>query len=187
MVSAISWKFNHWYLNMLKKNHNLFFGLLYVTATISFTAGISSPAFSETANLKLADISLCSSFNNAKSKLLDSGFQYNDKKFTKVTDKIRETITLTIMRPAKNKTDLITEIRYQQTGEYSPLEINAMINDEKTKFINEYGQPAECNSFSATVFSFSCYYGDPSQVEPMLTISANKKGVNHSLVIKECN
>ena len=84
-------------------------------------------------------------------------------------------------------TGLVTAIVYVERGQYSPVEIGNMVNNEKYQFEKLYGKPTGCDSNLATVFAFSCFYGDKQQSTPLLTISANKMGKRHSLTIKDCD
>ena len=135
---------------------------------------------------KLAGLTICLTMEDAKNILDKEGFVYQDDKFIKTTGSVQEIVTIETNTNPNGKSKLVTSIVYVERGQYSPVEIGTMVNNEKYEFEKLYGKPTSCDSNFATVFAFSCYYGDPQQSTPLLSISANKKGKRHSLTIKNC-
>ena len=135
---------------------------------------------------KLAGLTLCLSMGDAKNILGKKGFVYQNEKFIKKTGNFQQIVSLEAKTSPNGTAGLITTIKYVERGQYSPVEIGNMIDNEKNQFEKLYGKPAGCDSDVATVFAFSCYYGDKQQSTPLLTISANRKGKRHSLTINDC-
>jgi len=136
---------------------------------------------------KLAGLTLCLTMEDTKKILDKEGFVYQDEKFIKTTGSVQQIITIETSTKPNGKVGLVTEIVYVERGQYSPVEIGTMVNNEKHEFEKLYGKPTGCDSNTATVFAFSCFYGDPQHSTPLLTISANSKGKKHSLTTKNCN
>ena len=136
---------------------------------------------------KLAGLTLCLNMEDAKNILTKEGFVYQNEKFTKITGNVQQIVSLEANASLNGTTGLITAIVYVERGQYSPVEIGNMVDNEKHQFEKLYGKPTGCDSDVATVFAFSCYYGDKQQSTPLLTISANRKGKRHSLTIKDCD
>ena len=135
---------------------------------------------------KLAGLALCLNMKDAKNILDKEGFVYQNEKFIKITGNVRQIVSLETNTSLNETAGLVTAIEYVERGQYSPVDIGNMIDNEKKQFEKLYGKPTGCDSDVATVFAFSCYYGDKQQSTPLLTISANRKGKRHSLTIKEC-
>ena len=136
---------------------------------------------------KLAGLTLCITLEDAKNILVNEGFVYRDEKFTKSMGSIQQVVSIGANKHPEDKNRLVTSIVYVEQGDYSPVEIGIMANNEKYEFEKLYGTPTGCDSGFATVFAFSCYYRDPNKTSPLLTISANKKGKKHTLTISDCN
>ena len=135
---------------------------------------------------KLAGLTLCLNMDDAKNILEKEGFAYQNEKFVKITGNVQQFVSLEANTSLNRTAGLITVIEYVERGQYSPVEIGNMVDNEKNHFEKLYGKPTGCDSGVATVFAFSCYYGDKQQSTPLLTISANKKGKRHRLTIKDC-
>lgn len=132
----------------------------------------------------LAGLTLCIDMEEAKSRLKKAGFVVKNEKFIKVDGNVQHIISLkSNSNDAKKQ---VTAIQYVEQGQYSPVEFGNMINNEKQQFEKLYGKPAGCDSTVATMFAFSCYYGDKQKSKPLLTISANRNGKKHSLQIEAC-
>jgi len=136
---------------------------------------------------KLAGLTLCLNVEDAKNILDKEGFVYQNEKFIKTTGNVQQIVSLDTNTYPNGTTGLVTAIVYVERGQYSPVEVGNMVNNEKYQFEKLYGKPTGCDSNLATVFAFSCYYGDKQQSTPLLTISANRKGKRHSLTIKDCD
>ena len=135
---------------------------------------------------KLAGLTLCLNMEDAKNILDKEGFVYQNEEFIKITGNVQQIVSLETNTSLNGTTGLITAIEYVERGQYSPVDIGNMVDNEKKQFEKLYGKPKGCDSNVATVFAFSCYYGDKQQSTPLLTISANKKGKRHRLKIKDC-
>ena len=135
---------------------------------------------------KLAGLTLCLRMEDAKSMLDKEGFVYQNERFIKTMGNVQQIVSLQANASQNGTTGLITAIEYVERGQYSPVEIGNMVDNEKNHFEKMYGKPTGCDSGVATVFAFSCYYGDKQQSAALLTISANRKGKRHRLTIKDC-
>ena len=135
---------------------------------------------------KLAGLTLCLNMEDAKNILDKEGFVHQNEEFIKITGNVQQIVSLETNTSLNGTTGLITAIEYVERGQYSPVDIGNMVDNEKKQFEKLYGKPKGCDSNVATVFAFSCYYGDKQQSTPLLTISANKKGKRHRLKIKDC-
>jgi len=135
---------------------------------------------------ELAGLTLCLNMEDAKNILDKEGFVYQNEKFIKTTSNVQQIVSLEANTSLNGTTGLVTAIEYVERGQYSPVDMGNMIDNEKKQFEKLYGKPTGCDSDVATVFAFSCYYGDKQQLTPLLTISANRKGKRHSLTIKDC-
>ena len=136
---------------------------------------------------KLAGLTLCLNMEDAKNILDNEGFVYQNEKFIKITGNAQHIVSLEANTSLNGTTGLVTAIVYVERAQYSPVEIGNMVDNEKYQFEKSYGKPMACDSDVATVFAFSCYYGDKQQLAPLLTISANRNGIRHSLTIKDCD
>lgn len=154
--------------------------LLFISATVS-RADTDETAY------KLAGLTLCLNMEDAKNILGKEGFDYQNEEFIKTTGNVQQIVSLETNTSLNGTTGLVTTIVYVERGQYSPVEIQNMVDNEKYQFEKMYGKPAGCDSDVATVFAFSCYYGDKQQSTPLLTISASKNGKRHSLTIKACD
>lgn len=154
---------------------------------IFLVSSCSSLTWADDAKYKLAGVILCSTSDEAKNILEKAGYQYSDSYYTKETGKVRQGVVFDTQASDANPNGLVRQITYSEVGKYSPIEIATMVNQEKQWIENLYGKPVECDSNFATVYSFSCYYGDPKKIKPWFHAVANKRGKQHTLTIKSCN
>ena len=161
--------------------------MLFFTFLLSIVFAHSLRADSGELSYELAGLTLCLTMEEAKNILVNEGFVYQDEKFTKSMERIEHVVTIGTNTHPNNKSGLVTSIVFVERGNYSPVEIGVMANNEKYEFEKLYGTPTGCDSSLATVFAFACYYGDPEKTTPLLTISVNKKGKKHALAINDCN
>ena len=163
------------------KNYVLVFSVL-----LPFLSATTMRAETNEIAYKLAGLTLCLNMDDAKKILDKEGFVYQNEKYKKTEGNVRQIVSLGTNKSQKGTTGLVTAIVFEERGKYSPVEIGNMVGNEKYQFEILYGKPTDCDSDIATVFAFSCYYGDKLQSTPFLTISANRKGKRHNLTIKEC-
>lgn len=168
-------KYNKFYLPVILKLIQIFL----ISSCTSF-------AWADDAKYKLAGVTLCSTSEEAKKILENAGYQYNDTHYIKETDKTKEGVGIDTQVSEANPKGLVRQISYYEVGKYSPIEIATMVNQEKQWIENLYGEPVECDSNFATVYSFSCYYGDPKKIKPWLHAVANKRGKQRTLTINSC-
>lgn len=135
---------------------------------------------------RLLGVTLCIQLKDAQNILSQAGFSFASNKFTRTSGNLQEIVTLSTDTPQNDALGLVTAVEYIERGKRSPMDIGSMIEHEKRKFEALYGKPTSCEADLATVFAFSCYYGDKRKRSALLSISANRHGKNHGLAIKDC-